>query len=248
MKVGVHLQIRAHPLHADHGAALAAARPLAGQPSCRTPAPCSKGDSSTKAGRFALHTLEHSVTEPRPLFDPAFRALFDAHSAYVIKTLRRLGVRPGDLEDLMHELFLTVLRKWDTYDASRPPKPWLFTFARSLAYAYRNSAYVRRESFEEAEPPPTSSAEELLAERQESTLVYRALDTLDDDKRIVFTMFELDERTAADIAAELGIPQNTVFSRLRAAREEFARAAKRLSHESPRHPTEPQEPAHAERA
>jgi len=146
----------------------------------------------------------------------------------------------------MHELFLTVLRKWDTYDPSRPPKPWLFTYARSLAYAYRHSAYVQRESFEEAEPPPTASAEGLLAERQESSLVYRALDTLDDDKRVVFTMFELDERTGADIAAELGIPQNTVFSRLRAAREEFARAAKRLSRESSRPPTQPEEPAHAE--
>jgi DNA-directed RNA polymerase specialized sigma24 family protein len=44
-------------------------------------------------------------------------------------------------------------------------------------------------------------------------------------------MFELDERTAADIATELGIPQNTVFSRLRTARLEFTQAVKRLSRE-----------------
>jgi RNA polymerase sigma-70 factor (ECF subfamily) len=174
------------------------------------------------------------LTETPSVLDPAFRALFDAHSEYVMKSLRRLGVRPGDAEDLTHEVFLTVLRKWHTYDPGRPPKPWLFAFARCLASAYRQSAYVRRERFEEAEPPRVGSAEGLFVEREESTLVYRALDALDDDKREVFTMFELDERPAADIAAELGIPQNTVFSRLRAAREEFTRAIKRLSKEPSR--------------
>jgi RNA polymerase sigma-70 factor, ECF subfamily len=173
------------------------------------------------------------VTDTRPVLDPAFRALFDAHSEYVMKSLRRLGVRPGDVEDLTHEVFLAVMRKWDSYDRARPPKPWLFAFARGLASAYRQSAYVRRERFEEAEPAGVGSAEGLFVEREESALVYRALDALDDDKRLVFTMFELEERTASDIAAELGIPQNTVFSRLRAARDEFTRAIKRFSKEPP---------------
>ena len=178
------------------------------------------------------------------MLEGEFRALFDAHGVYVMKSLRRLGVRPGDVEDLTHEVFLTVLRKWDTYDATRPPRPWLFAFALRLASAYRHSAYIRRERFEEAEPQGAASTEHLLMEREESSLVYRALDTLDHDKRVVFTMFELDERTAADIAAELDIPQNTVFSRLRAAREEFTQAAKRLTREPPRppHPQPSQEP------
>jgi RNA polymerase sigma-70 factor (ECF subfamily) len=181
------------------------------------------------------------------MLEGEFRALFDAHGVYVMKSLRRLGVRPGDVEDLTHEVFLTVLRKWDTYDATRPPRPWLFAFALRMASAYRQSAYVRREGFEtteRADRGKAASAESLLVERQESALVYRALEALDYDKRVVFTMFELDERTAADIAAELDIPQNTVFSRLRAAREEFTQAAKRLTREPPRppHPQPSQEP------
>jgi len=67
------------------------------------------------------------------MLEGEFRALFDAHGVYVMKSLRRLGVRPGDVEDLTHEVFLTVLRKWDTYDATRPPRPWLFAFALRMA-------------------------------------------------------------------------------------------------------------------
>ena len=170
--------------------------------------------------------------------DEAFRALFDRHAEYVMKSLRRLGVRPGDVEDLAHEVFLAVLRRWDTFDPARPPRPWLFAFALRYASDYRQSAYVRRERLDESDPPDapgqTQTGEQLFLEREESKLVYRALDTLGDDKRVVFTMFELDERSAVDIAAELGIPQNTVFSRLRAAREEFAAAVKRLSAQPPR--------------
>ena len=141
---------------------------------------------------------------------------------------------------------MAVLRRWDTYDPTRPPRPWLFAYALRLASAYRQSAYVRRERFEEAEPGRAASAERLFAEREESRLVYRALDALDHDRRVVFTMFELDERSAADIARELGIPENTVFSRLRVAREEFTRAVKRLSREPQRPTSQPPERPHVQ--
>lgn len=158
-----------------------------------------------------------------------FRALFDEHADYVVKSLLRLGVRAGDAEDVMHEVFVAVLRRGDSYDASRPMRPWLFGFALRMASTYRQSAYVRRTRFEEPEGRDDTNAEQLLSLHQESILVHRALDALDDDKRVVLVMFELDERSAIDIAEELQIPQNTVFSRLRAARAEFAVAVKRLS-------------------
>ena len=174
------------------------------------------------------------MNEPRPILDPGFRALFRAHAEYVMKSLRRLGVRSGDVDDLTHEVFLTVLRKWDTYDAGRPPKPWLFAFTVRIASAYRQSPYIRRERFQDVDVEEGSSPEGLFFKREQEGLVYRALDALDDDKRLVFTMFELDERSAVDIAAELAIPINTVFSRLRAARDEFTQAIKRLTREPPR--------------
>lgn len=162
--------------------------------------------------------------------DAAFRVLFEEHADYVAKSLRRLGVRPADIEDVTHEVFLAVLRRFREYDPSRPPRSWLFAFALRFASLYRRKAHVRRELLEEHDPQgETLTAERALVEREESALVHRALDALDHDKRVVFVMFELDERSAADIAKELEISQNTVFSRLRAARQEFAAAVKRLT-------------------
>jgi RNA polymerase sigma-70 factor, ECF subfamily len=189
---------------------------------------------------------EPSLSRPASAADQEFRALFDAHAEYVMKSLRRLGVRPGDVEDLAHEVFLTVLRKLDTYDRKRPVRPWLFAFALRFASAYRQSAYVRREQLNGEEPEvggDRATSEQVLIDRESSQLVYRALDAMDDDKRIVFTMFELDERPAGEIAHELGIPQNTVFSRLRAARETFSATVKRLAAQSA-----PRPPLHMDRS
>lgn len=162
-----------------------------------------------------------------------FRALFDEHAGYVHKSLLRLGVHRRDAEDLTHEVFVAVLRRWDAFDASRPPRPWLFAFALRIASSYRQSAYVRRTALEDTEASAEAVAEARVHEQEQVDLVHRALDSLDDAKRVVFVMFELDERPAHEIARELDIPQNTVFSRLRSARHEFADAVLRLRKRAP---------------
>ena len=58
-------------------------------------------------------------------------------------------------------------------------------------------------------------------------VLHRLLDELDDDKRTVFVLAELEQTTAPEIADALGIPLNTVYSRLRAARIEFDKALAR---------------------
>ena len=61
--------------------------------------------------------------------DQRFRAMFDGELRYVWNSLRYLGVRPDDLADVAHEVFLQVIRHLDEYDADRPVRPWLFAFA-----------------------------------------------------------------------------------------------------------------------
>jgi RNA polymerase sigma-70 factor, ECF subfamily len=50
---------------------------------------------------------------------------------------------------------------------------------------------------------------------------------LDDEKRTVFVMAELEEMSPNEIAEVLSIPVNTVYSRLRVAREQFVEHLRR---------------------
>jgi RNA polymerase sigma-70 factor (ECF subfamily) len=56
----------------------------------------------------------------------------------------------------------------------------------------------------------------------------RILESMDEDTRTVFVLFELEGMTMAAIAKLVGVPMGTVASRLRRAREDFQREARRV--------------------
>jgi RNA polymerase sigma-70 factor (ECF subfamily) len=58
-------------------------------------------------------------------------------------------------------------------------------------------------------------------------LLHRLLDALADDKRVVFVLAELEQMSAPEIAAAIGVNVNTVYARLRAARRDFEQAVAR---------------------
>lgn len=154
--------------------------------------------------------------------------LYRAHADFVWRTVRRLAGDPGELEDLVHDVFIVLSRRWADYDPARPLRPYLF------GIAYRVVLHARRRGRREVpsadlEATDTSSsplehAEAAAARR----LVLAALMTLSLEERAVFVLHELEEESAPEVAAAIGIPVNTVYSRLRRARRKFARAVDRL--------------------
>jgi RNA polymerase sigma-70 factor (ECF subfamily) len=158
-----------------------------------------------------------------------FSRLFRAEFAYVWASLRRLGVRTADVEDVAHDVFMQVYAKFEAFEPGRPARPWLFGFAFRAASDYRRRARLRVEVLgSEHEPPDRAPLpEELLGRRQDSELVIEALETIELDRRAVLVAFELDETPMKAIAEALEIPLHTAYSRLRTAREEFAAAVRR---------------------
>ncbi len=163
----------------------------------------------------------------------SFRAVFDAHYDYVCLSLRRLGVHDRDRDDVTNEVFFRVHGRLDTYDTTRPMRPWLFAFAVRAASDYRKLARHRRETGAPehgiASMHPGPMPDEQAIRREEQRLVARALDTLDLPLRSVFVMHELDQVPVPTIAEALGIPLGTAYTRLRSARQDFTIAVRRLS-------------------
>ncbi|HSO37352.1 MAG TPA: sigma-70 family RNA polymerase sigma factor [Labilithrix sp.] len=158
-----------------------------------------------------------------------FRSLFDANASYVAASLGRLGIAPGDRDDLVSEIFVRVHRELGSYDPDRPLRPWLFAFAARVASEHRRLARHRREVIGEvADLPSTGPAPDRRLEHDDAKrLVNVALDALDEDKRAVFVLHDLDETPVPEIARALGIAEGTAYSRLRAARTEFTAAVRR---------------------
>lgn len=158
-----------------------------------------------------------------------FADIFKAHFEYVWHSLRRLGVQERDLEDVTHDVFVTVHPRLPAYDASRPLRPWLFAFACRAASDYRRQARHRVALTDDPDAlrDPAPAVDEQAASRQELERVARALETLELDRRPVFILHEIDDVSIPEIALALGIPTNTAYSRLRLGREQFAVAMRR---------------------
>jgi RNA polymerase sigma-70 factor, ECF subfamily len=158
-------------------------------------------------------------------------ALYDAHVAFVWRNLRRLGVAPSSLDDATQDVFLVVHRRI----AGAPvadPRSWLFGILRRVAADHRRRVRRKPADSIDAVPEPRASTpgpDHAAARAEAARLVHDILDRLGDDKREVFVLAELEQMTAPEIAEAIGIPVNTVYSRLRAARAEFETHAAALA-------------------
>jgi RNA polymerase sigma-70 factor (ECF subfamily) len=147
---------------------------------------------------------------------------------YLLATLRRLGVPSHDVEDVVHDVFLVMYRRWADYDRMRPLRPWLFSIAYRVWLGRRRK--VRREIL--TEPTETRddgpAPDDFVAAGQTRQLLLRGLAEIPLERRAVLVMHEVDEVPMRDVAAQLGIPLFTAYSRLRKARLELEAALARL--------------------
>jgi RNA polymerase sigma-70 factor (ECF subfamily) len=153
---------------------------------------------------------------------PTLREVFDAHAAYVLRSLRHLGVAESDLEDVAQEVFVTVHRKVASFEGRSKLRTWLYGICLRVASDYRRRAHVRRERAT-ADP-----ARELRDERgpdaqvQARTELRALLDGLDDEKRAVVVLYEIEGFSMKEVAEILDCPLQTAYSRLHAARDRMS--------------------------
>ena len=127
------------------------------------------------------------------------------------------------MKDVAQELFVAVHEQIARYDRTRPLRPWLFSFALRYAANYRRLARNQGHVSEEV----TQTTEHGTA-AESRDLVLRALESMPFDRRTVVVMHDLEGFDAPEIAAELGLPLNTVYSKLRTARLEFRQSVEDL--------------------
>jgi RNA polymerase sigma-70 factor (ECF subfamily) len=147
-------------------------------------------------------------------------AIFREHGPFVWRLLRRLGASAVDADDLCQEVFIVLCRRFFEIDTSRPLRPWIYGVAVRLASEHRRRLRFReraREDLEMSAPPPQHDE---LERHQAGALLRQAIARLDDTKRAIFVLHELEELTMTEIAEALSCPAQTAYSRLHAARKE----------------------------
>lgn len=162
--------------------------------------------------------------------------LFRQYAPFVASFLLRMGISRTDLDDVMQEVFLVAHRLGGYTPGPAKPTTYLCSIASRAAVTFRRKQRVRsfvrpNEELVGNTGSDGQTPEGAVLEQARIKLLNAALERLDDDKRTVLVMAELQGETVVAIAAGLGIPVDTAYSRLRAARKLFREAVLELSGE-----------------
>jgi RNA polymerase sigma-70 factor (ECF subfamily) len=156
----------------------------------------------------------------------SFHALYREHFDFVYRNLRRMGIPDSSVDDALQDVYLVVLRNVDSYREGTHARAWLFAIAMRVAANYRRALRHRGvpATFVDNQPDPVRPDPfDLTARAQAGRILQAFLDRLDDERRAVFVLAELEQMSAPEIARVLSANVNTVYSRLRAARADFER-------------------------
>jgi RNA polymerase sigma-70 factor (ECF subfamily) len=158
---------------------------------------------------------------------PSVGELFQQHAPFVFRVLRRLGVAETEVDDVCQEVFIAVQQALPAFEGRSSVRTWIYAIAVRRAANHARRAFRRYERVTEAPPDGVSECDPTAAlERQRArALLDSLLAALDQPKRQVFVLYELEELSMREIAEVVGCPLQTAYGRLHAARRELKRIA-----------------------
>lgn len=181
---------------------------------------------------YSRATFAVAATFPSDaLSERRLRSHIERHFDFLWRSARRLGLSKADADDTTQEVCVVFARKLSQIEEGRE-RAFLFgTLLRTVA-TWKRAARRHAETPLETLDSPASlalSPEELHELNSARPLLQQILDAMPLEQRAVFVLFELEELTMAEIAMLVGAPLGTVATRLRSAREEFARGSARFA-------------------
>ena len=159
--------------------------------------------------------------------------IYEDHFDFVWRNARRLGVPEASADDVTQDVFLVVQRRLADFDGRASIRAWIFgilvrvvrdhrrSFRRKGA---RNVSLEHQSNSDAGTVAHGSSPNELVEHAERVRLFEKLLAELDEDKRTLLILSELEQWTLREIAELFGSNTNTIHSRVRAAKRAFEQA------------------------
>ncbi|MEI9936198.1 MAG: sigma-70 family RNA polymerase sigma factor [Pseudomonadota bacterium] len=179
----------------------------------------------------ALAVLENVGSEITAATVPSFQAVYAKYFDFVWASTRRLGVNASAIDDVVQDIFIAIHSHLHTLQRPEALKSWIYSVARRTVSNHNRAVRARggnatTNAFDELESQQPTPFE-VTQKNSDLQLLGKLLAELEELKREVFTLVEIEEMTVPEVADALDIPVNTAYSRLRAARLAFEAAVAR---------------------
>jgi RNA polymerase sigma-70 factor (ECF subfamily) len=198
--------------------------------------PLSRDVGGSAGGNLALlraPAAEAQDPEGADCRDPA--AVYRRHGARVSYWAARLAGPGFDIDDIVHDVFLVVLRRLPEFRGDAQVSTWLHEITVRVVQTHRRRrrrrawlwpfAALRTADGGVPDPPDEGMTPlESLERRQATALLYRILDQLDDKYRTAVVLYELEGLPCREIATLTGTSLANTWARVSRGRERLIEA------------------------
>jgi RNA polymerase sigma-70 factor (ECF subfamily) len=165
----------------------------------------------------------------------AFEVLLTRHRKPVYNFILRFVGDKETAEDLLQEAFMRVIKGAEAYKRQAKFTTWLYTIARNLCVDQTRRRKHRKHASLDAPmdagddsgtlldviPSSEMASDRRSVNKQLHETMQRAIEALSEEQREVFLMREFLDMPFRQIADVVGVPENTVKSRMRYALEKL---------------------------
>ena len=176
-------------------------------------------------GVVAMRRIQPLPPTREAALDRRYSELYVRYFEDVWRWVRCLGEPPSSLDDAVQDVFLVAYRRFRDFEGRSSPRTWLFAITTRVVSDHRRSRRRRSRLLGRMKgmfDGPMRTSVEPIATVERSRALVTALSGLSEERRAVFMMADLEEMSAPEIASALNVNLNTVYSRLRRARDEIA--------------------------
>lgn len=168
--------------------------------------------------------------------DDAFRRLVDRHRDRAYGLALRMLRSPAEAEDAAQEAFVRAWRALGSFRGESAFSTWLYRIvARQCFDRLEQLKRLRRhETTLDPASEPAAAGPDAASAHALTLKIERLMESLSPVQRAAVTLYYWQDRSVEDVAAALGLPENTVKTHLSRARAELREAWRRSEHDEPR--------------
>jgi len=158
----------------------------------------------------------------------AMQVLFARHHVRVYRFVLRLVRKPDVAEDLISEVFLDVWRQADRFEGRSAVTTWLLAIARfkALSALRRRPDEELDEEAAAAIEDPSDNPEIVVEKKDKGEVLRQCLAALSPEHREIIDLVYYHEKSVDEAAEIVGIPANTVKTRMFYARKKLGELLK----------------------
>jgi RNA polymerase sigma-70 factor (ECF subfamily) len=160
----------------------------------------------------------------------AMRVLFARFHVRIYRYALRIVRREASAEDLIGEVFLDVWRQAARFESRSSVSTWLLGITRNKAYSSlrRRSEEALDEEAASAIEDDADTPETAVQKKDKSAMLRQCLSVLSSEHREIIDLVYYHERTVEEVSIIIGIPENTVKTRMFYARKRLSEALKAM--------------------